>query len=594
MGKSDDPNAKQTLRQILRDGDLGRLVRETVPRHRNTYALALLAMLLAAGTTALSALLLGEIVDVMTLPEKRALAWPVAGAVFLVFLFRGFSTLAQQILLAKAGNRIVADAQNALYQKLLAQGEVFFTRQGSSDLVMRITASASRARSVIESILTGVARDLVTIIGLLAVMFYQQPVLSLIAILCGPPIFLGVQAILSNLKGYARQQLDGMSAIIKVLQETASGYRVVKSFTLEPAMYDRMRAATRYVEKRNNRVERLKATTIPLVDSIAGLTIAAIVVLSASDFMGVQSTSPGQLLSFVVAFLMMYDPARKLAQVRVGIEHGLVGVRMMYAILDEPVTIAEAPDAAPLAKPQGEITLDGVDFNYSDTARLFSDMHLTFAAGKMSALVGPSGGGKSSILSLILRLYDPMRGAVRIGGQDIRDVTFRSLRDSIGYIGQDTFLFAASIHDNIALARPGATRDDVIAAARVANAHDFISALPQGYDTPVAEGGSSLSGGQRQRIAIARAVLKRAPILLMDEATSALDGHSEALVQEALDVATSGCTTIVVAHRLSTILHADCIYYLEDGKVVEQGSARELLDRGGKFRALYDTQRLEE
>lgn len=212
----------------------------------------------------------------------------------------------------------------------------------------------------------------------------------------------------------------------------------------------------------------------------------------------------------------------------------------------------------------------------------------------MSALVGPSGGGKSSILSLILRLYDPDQGAVTIGGQDIKGVTFESLRDSIAYIGQDTFLFSATIFDNIRLARPDATRDDVIAAARVANAHDFIMEQARGYDTIVSEGGRSLSGGQRQRIAIARAVLRNAPILLMDEATSALDGHSEALVQEALDIATSGCTTIVVAHRLSTIMHADCIYYLEAGKVIEQGSAQELLARNGRFRALYETQRLQE
>ena len=268
----------------------------------------------------------------------------------------------------------------------------------------------------------------------------------------------------------------------------------------------------------------------------------------------------------------------------------MIGVRMMYDLLDQPRTMVEAPGATDLPRGPGQLTLDELHFCYSDGRPVIDGITLDCAAGTTTALVGPSGGGKSTLLNLMLRLYDPDRGRILIDGHDIRQATFASLRRTVSYVGQDTFLFSATVKENLRMVRPEATDEEVIEAARIAHADEFIQALAQGYDTPIGENGTFLSGGQRQRLAIARAVLRRAPILLLDEATSALDSHSETLVRDALDRVTAGVTTVVVAHRLSTVLRADRICYLEQGKVVETGSLAELLAMNGKFRALYDQQ----
>jgi ATP-binding cassette subfamily B protein len=275
---------------------------------------------------------------------------------------------------------------------------------------------------------------------------------------------------------------------------------------------------------------------------------------------------------------------------RVSIEAGMYGVRMMYSLLDQPATLTEA--ARPVDLPEGPsaVSLEGVSFSYPGAREVFRDLTIDFPAGTTTALVGPSGGGKSTLLNLVLRLYDPDAGRVAIDGIDLREASFASLRRKMAYVGQDTFLFAASVMENLRLVRPDATDAEVREAARIANADEFILGMPKGYDTPIGENGLALSGGQRQRLAIARAVLRRAPILLLDEATSALDSHSEALVRDALLRVTEGVTTIVVAHRLSTVLRADRICYIDGGRIVEMGSLSDLLARKGAFRALYDQQ----
>ncbi len=323
---------------------------------------------------------------------------------------------------------------------------------------------------------------------------------------------------------------------------------------------------------------------------ITGLAIASIVILSAVNIFGQAPGTPGQLMSFVTAFLMAYEPAKRLSRMRVIIESSMVGVVMMYDLLDQPMTMVEHPEAVPLKDGPGAVTLEDVHFAYNEKTAVVNGVTAAFAAGKTTALVGPSGGGKSTLLNLILRLYDPDTGRVLIDGQDIAKATFMSLRSKIAFVGQDTFLFSATVMDNLRLARPDATDEEVVEAAKIAHAHEFIEKLPQGYQTQIGENGSFLSGGQRQRLSIARAVLRRAPILLLDEATSALDSHSEVLVRDALARITEGVTTIVIAHRLSTVMNADCICYVEAGQILEQGTVAELLARGGKFKALHDVQ----
>lgn len=567
-----------------------RLLLESFHEHRWKYLAAAGAMVLVATATAATAWMMGQIIDALSTPDNRGRVMAVGAGVALVFAFRGVAMYVQAVLMARAGNRIVAQKQMQIYHRMLGQGVAFFNSNASSDLLLKVTQSAQSARAIIDTIVAGFIRDFLTLIGLAAVMVYQQPVLSLVSLVVAPIVVYGVQRILRLVQDVMKQEMASLGEIIKVVQETSLGARVVKAFGLEPSMANRMEAAVRQVEDRNNRIVQLQSATMPLLDVVAGLAIASIVMLSAVDLFGRAPGTAGQLMSFVTAFLMSYEPAMRLSKMRVVIESNMVGVRMMYELLDTKQTMLEDPDAVPLVVGPGAVELSDVCFAYGDNEQVLRSVNMAFQPGKTTALVGPSGGGKSTLLNLLLRLYDPTEGHVLIDGQDIKTATFSSLRANIAFVGQDTFLFAGTVMDNLLLAREGATQDEAIAAAKVAHAHEFIEKLAQGYDTVIGENGSFLSGGQRQRLSIARAVLRQAPILLLDEATSALDSHSEVLVRDALESITRGVTTIVIAHRLSTVMNADEICYLENGQIVERGKIDDLLTTGGKFKQLYDVQ----
>ncbi len=547
-------------------------------------------MVFVAVATGLTAWIMGEIVDAMANPDQRTRLYVVALGVAALFIVKGIFSYIQIVLMARAGNRIVAEKQSQMFRHLLRQPASFFNVTESSELLTRVTQSAQRARTVIDTIVSGFVRDLLTLIALVAVMFYQQPVLSLICLVVGPIVVYGVMRLLRQVRDVMAQEMRGLAEIIKVVQESPVGARVIKTFSLEPRMEERMNVAVAQVESRNNRIVQLQAATTPLLDSVAGLAIASIVILSAFNLFGQQASTPGQLMSFVTAFLMTYEPSRRLSAMRVRIETGMVGVRMIYHLLDQKPAIVERPDARPIPEGAGEVRLEEIHFGYKPDEPIITNLSATFAAGKTTALVGPSGGGKSTILNLVMRLYDPTAGRVTIDGLDLRYATFASLRDKIAFVGQDTFLFSTTVMENLRLGRSDATDEEVIAAAKSAHAHEFITGFQNGYNTEIGENGAFLSGGQRQRIAIARAILRRAPILLLDEATSALDSHSEASVREALAQVSKNRTTIVIAHRLSTVLNADSVCYLENGQIVEQGTLRGLLRKGGKFKALFDQQ----
>ncbi|MBS0562999.1 MAG: ABC transporter ATP-binding protein [Proteobacteria bacterium] len=547
-------------------------------------------MILVSAMTSATAWVMRDIVDTMTNPGNHARVFMVAGMVALIFFLKGVGSYVQDVTLIRAGNRIVATQQKRLYAKLLRQGVAFFNLTESSDLLTRVTQSAQSARMIIDILVTSFVRDCLTLIGLVSVMLYQQPALTFISLLIGPLALLGVRLILKKVRAIMEMELASLAEIIKVIQETSAGILVVKAFALEDRMAARMNSAVGQVEKRSNAIARLEAVTSPLMDTLSGFAIAAVVALSAVNIFGERATTAGQLMSFVTALLMAYEPAKRLSRMRVAIEANLIGVRMMFDLLDAPESLTEAPAPVDLPAGPGQVTFETVGFSYKGSRPVLQDLSMVCAAGKTTALVGPSGGGKSTILNLILRLYDPTSGRVSIDGTDLTRASFRSLRERISFVGQGTFLFSASVLDNIRFGRPDATEDEVIAAARAANAHEFIAELSQGYQTPVGENGAFLSGGQKQRLAIARAILKDSPILLLDEATSALDARSEALVQEAIRHLTRGRTTIVIAHRLSTVLEADRICVINEGRLLEQGTTAELLAQDGMFRRLYDQQ----
>lgn len=573
-----------------RSGYMGRLIGESFHAQGWMYGIAIVAMILVAATTAGAAYMMEYIVDAMTSPEMRGWAPLIALSVVGLFLAKAAATYIQAIYLARAGNRIVAAQQDKVYRKLLRHGVDFFGQNESSELLMRTTHGAQAARTLIDVLVTGFVRDLLTLVGLIAVMVYQQPLLSVMFLVVGPVALLGVRYLLKSVRKIMQAEFTSLAEIIRVLQETSAGIKVIKVLSLEELMTNRMDVAIRKVEARSNDIARLQAIASPLMEFLAGLAIAGVLVVSTLGIAGSEQPTAGQLMSFITALLMAYEPAKRLSKMRVQIEAAMVGVSLVFGLLDQEDTMTESPDAEDIPDGQGEITLRNVTFGYQGSISVIEDMNLTFAARQTTALVGQSGGGKSTIFGLIMRFYDPNEGSVEIDGRDVRHASFASLRKKISYVGQDTFLFSTTVMQNLRFAAPDATDEEIYDAARAAHAHDFISELPDGYDTLVGENGAFLSGGQKQRLAIARAILRKAEILLLDEATSALDAESENLVREALDALTKDMTVVVIAHRLSTILEADNIMVIQDGAVVEQGNLDQLIARNGSFRRLYDQQ----
>ena len=420
-------------------------------------------------------------------------------------------------------------------------------------------------------------------------MLIQDPLLAGIALLVGPPIAYGEWLLIKRVKAVARAELLSMARIITTIQQTAQGAKVVKAFGLEPQMRADMEAAVEDVRERGDRIAQAQAASNPLMETFGGLAIAAVIAYGGWRVV-YAGGDPGAFFSFITALLLAYDPAKRLARLNITLSAALVGVEMLYKLLDNPPKIAEAEGASALAVSGGEVRLDGVRFRYGEKSPALRGMDLVAPAGKVTALVGPSGAGKSTVFAMVERFYDPGRGRVLIDGQDVREVTFESLRSAIAYVSQDAYLFEGDIRSNIRMGRPDATNGELKAAAEAANADGFIRRLPNGYATEIGENGAQLSGGERQRIAIARAMLKQAPILLLDEPTSALDAAAEAVVNEALERLMRGRTTIVIAHRLSTVRHADVIHVIEDGRVVESGTHAELRRGEGLYGRLYDLQ----
>jgi ATP-binding cassette, subfamily B, bacterial MsbA len=572
---------------------LFRLFRENFRKHYGLYTVAIIAMLVTGLTTAASAWMMKEIVNGMVVDKDVQKIFGIAATVATIFTIKGIASYIQSYYLSKAGSSIVAHQQRRIFDQILKSDLAFIQSHSSADLLMRVTQGAQAARAVIDVIVTSFVRDLFTLVSLVVVMFIQQPVLSLISFVFGPIALIGLRMLLKNVRAIMRKEMTSFTDIIRIVQEASTGFRIVKSYGLEPNLRNDMNKAVTKVQHRSNSISKLQALTSPLMETLAGFAIAGAIALSAVVVLQ-HGNTPGELVSFITALLLAYEPAKRLARMRIQIEAGMVGCNMLFEILDHPVVLKERPDAKPLPKGAGHITFDKVQFSYRQGLPVLKQVDLSFESGKITALVGPSGSGKSTIINLIMRMFDPDTGSVNIDGHDIKDVTIASLRERISYVGQDAFLFAGTVKYNIGLGKNGATELDIIRASKAANAHDFIMALPNGYDTDVGENGSNLSGGQKQRLTIARAFLRDSEILILDEATSALDSEAEVAVKQAVEKLSQGRTTIVIAHRLSTVASADHIIVMKDGEVAEQGKPAELLKQNGLYRRLYQHQFLPE
>jgi ATP-binding cassette subfamily B protein len=571
---------------------LMRLFRDSFRKQIRNYSFAIVSMVLVAATTSASAWIMRDIVNEMIISKDLAKVLWISALVFFIFAIKGVSTYAQTYFTSKAGNRIIAEKQQELYDHILAQDATYFQKNQSSDLLTRITYNAQAARTVVEILVASFVRDALTLLGLVSVMIIQQPILASGALAFGPIALFGIRILIKKARHYMQLELSSLSQLMHIVQETTRGIRVVKSFALEPMLKGRMDKAVRDIEKQSNRMARLEAATSPIMETLAGIAISGMLALSGVLVLRYGQT-PGELMSFITALLLAYEPAKRLARMRITLEGGMVGVRGLFELLDHPIALKEKPDAVPLSISKGAISIDKLSFSYVEGTPVLNGLTAKFKAGKMTAIVGPSGSGKSTIINLIMRLFDPDKGSIRMDGQDLRDVTFATLREAIAYVGQDTFLFTGTVRDNIALGKQDASEEEIIAAAKAANAHEFILGLADGYNTQVGDAGGHVSGGQRQRITIARAILRNAPILILDEPTSSLDSESELAIAEALELLSKGRTTIIIAHRLSTISRADDVKVLEHGRLVEEGSPRDLFEKKGRFEQLFASQALQ-
>jgi len=569
-----------------RRGDLWRLVADTAWEHRWSYAAAAALMGVVAAMGGAVALTVERVTDEVFFAERGEALGIVAGWVMAIFLIRGAAMYGQTLILTRIGNRVVADLQSRLHAHVLRQGLAFHGGEDSGALATRMTHSAMAARQVLRLVATRLGVDLMSVLVLVGVMVWQDWRLSLVALVGMPAVFGAIAALLARVRRLARAEVTLNARILAATTETVAGARVIRAFGLEETMRRRMDASIHGVRERADRIARLQALVNPLTETVSGFAAAGVILYGGWRVAG-QTMEPGTFFSFLTALMMAADPARRLAQLSVQLRRHMAGVAYLHEALDSHTDLPVAPGAPPLAPGPGEIRLEGVRFAYpGGEGPALHGLDLTAPAGRVTALVGPSGAGKSTVLALIERFYDPDAGRVTIDGQDIRAVTPESLRARLALVAQETFLFDMTVAENIGLGRPGASRAEIEAAARAAEAHGFVAALERGYDTALGEGGSRLSGGQRQRLAIARAMLRDAPILLLDEATSALDAESEAHVQEALARLMAGRTTIVIAHRLATVRRAHQIAVMDNGAVVETGNHDTLMAAGGLYARL--------
>ncbi|ATU93320.1 ABC transporter ATP-binding protein [Phyllobacterium zundukense] len=555
---------------------IGRVMGENLREYRSSYAIALVAMLAVACTTAFVAYIFKDVINKIYYQRREDLIVPISLGILAAFVIRGVATYVQSVMMAKIGNNIVARYQHRIFDHLMKLGLDFYTDTRSAQLAARINQNVAGVRELMDITITTIGKDIPTLIALIVTMVLLDPILSLFALLIGPPVILTVRYLAKRLRSIHRESVTLNSHLLGAMQEATQGIAIVKAFTMEDQLRAKISALIHRAEERANKIARVSERTTPITELIAGVAIASMIIYT--GYRAVYNVEPpGAMFGFMTAVLLAYDPVRRLARVQVGLERSLVNARMFFEILDVEPRQADSIGSVPITVPTGEVEFDKVRFSYGNGVPVLHGISFTARAGKTTAIVGASGAGKSTLIGLVQRFYDIDAGRILIDGQDIAYVSKRSLRQSIAYVSQQPYLFEGTIADNIRYGRPDATDEEVIEAAKLANADEFIRQQPQSYGTEVGENGVTLSGGQRQRLSIARAIVRNASILLLDEATSALDNESEKRVQQALEHVMQGRTTIVIAHRLSTIVNADHIVVMEAGRVVEEGVHETLL-----------------
>jgi ATP-binding cassette subfamily B protein len=566
-----------------------RLVMEQGITYWRRYLTAFMLMGVAAGATAGSAYVLGQVINQAYIDKNIPRIAILSGVTVLLLFAKGVATYGHTVILSKISNAILANNQRRLFAKLMNESIAFFSERHSSEFLARLTAGAKSITDVLNMLINAIGRDLFMLIGLIGVMVMQDPILSFVGLVVVPPAMLILRKLVKRVKGLAHNQFTGTADIMETMQESLQGIRTVKAFTLEETMQRRIDENIAVVERNANKMARVSNRANPLMETLGGFAVAGCLLYGGYSVVALGAT-PGQFFSFMAAFLLATEPAKRLARLNIDLNSQLVGARMLLEVIDNPASELADDDKPALKLTEARIELRNVSFAYRADEPVLHDVSFVAEPGKVTALVGPSGGGKSTVLALLLRLYEVEQGEILIDGQAISAVSRNSLRRQTAYVGQDIYMFRDSIGANIGFGKVGATQDEIVAAAKAACAHDFIMSFPLGYDTPVGEHGTQLSGGQRQRVAVARALIRNAPIILLDEATAALDSESEKAVQEAIEHLCRDRTTIVIAHRLHTIMHSDAILVVEGGEIVERGQHDDLLRRGGRYSSFFRLQ----
>lgn len=567
-----------------------RLVKTYLSPYKAQMLVAILFMAVAAAMTALIAGLMQPVLDDVLYGGKESLIIPVSLGLAATFAVRGVSTYVHTVMMSKIGHHIVADIQNHLFSNFMRLDLAFFHKHDSGALLSNVINDVSVMRSSVTNTLTGLGKSLFTLIFLIGLMFYRDWKLTLAAFIVFPLLSVFVIYIGTKLRKLSKSIQSELGSLSGILSQTFRGIRLVKAYRMEEYEIEHTKKTVHVVRDLNVKSAQVSSISTPVNEIIVGIIFAAIIIYGGYEVIAGR-TSPGHLASFIAAFTLAYEPMKKLAKLNNSLQTGLGATERVFAMIDETGTINNRDNAKDLSTKRPEIKFDDVDFSYDGDTDIRALSGITFTAkpDQVTALVGPSGGGKSTVINLIPRFYDVVGGNITVDGQDIRDLTLKSLRDHIALVSQDITIFNDTVAANIGYGDTNASRESIINAAKAAAAHEFIEKLENGYDTVVGESGIKLSGGQKQRISIARAILRDAPILLLDEATSALDNESEKLVQDALKSLQKGRTTLVIAHRLTTVQEADQIIVLDLGRIAEQGTHDDLLSMDKIYADMYKT-----